>query len=86
MNKEIVCAKCNTDPICPQCNYDKFNRPLVVKYITEEMAIIISTCAMCHVELFKSMTYQSTTLHKSFCLACIGVIETAAWKYRELSK
>lgn len=81
-----ICAVCSTESLCPQCNYDQFNRPLVVKYINEEMPIIVSTCSNCHVELFKSMTYQQTTFHKNFCMECIGVIETEAWKYRELAK
>lgn len=81
-----ICFKCSTETLCPQCNYDQFNRPIVVKYINEEMPIIISTCANCHVELFKSMTYHQTTMHKSFCIACIGIIETESWKYREFCK
>lgn len=75
MNKEIVCAKCNADPICPICNYDQFNRPLVIKHIDKEMPIIISTCCGCGVELFKTMTYETKTLHKSFCITCASQLE-----------
>ncbi len=56
----------------------------VVKYFDEIMPIAISTCAYCFVELFRSMTYETKTFHKSFCLACISKLEDEAWKYREL--
>ena len=81
-----ICAKCSTESLCPQCNYDAFNRPLVVQYIDKEMPIIIFTCHNCHVELFKSMTYHETTINKNFCMACIGIIETESFKYRDLCK
>jgi hypothetical protein len=75
MNKEIVCAKCNTDPICPQCNYDIFKRPLVIKHIDKEMPIIVHTCCICSVILFKSMTYETRTMHRNFCMACASQLE-----------
>lgn len=85
MNEEI-CIKCNTKTLCPICHYDAFNRPLFVKYLDVEMPIIISTCWVCGIELFKSMKHESHTLHKSHCLVCISILEESTWKYKELCK
>lgn len=65
---------------------NEVNQPLVNLYFNEEMPIIISTCCNCHVELFRSMTYQNMAFHKNFCMPCIADIEMDAWKYRELCK
>lgn len=81
-----TCSKCSTETMCPQCNYDNFNQPIVIKHIDKEMPIIVSMCVICCVELFKSMTYENTTIHKNYCIACAGKLEDEAWKYRELNK
>jgi hypothetical protein len=62
------------------------NRPIVVKYINEIMPVISSHCAYCHVELFRSMKYQTVTLHKSLCMVCILNIELDARSYHDLMK
>jgi len=61
-------------------------RPKVIKYIDQEMPIIISTCHYCHVELFRSMTYENKSMYKSLCFPCIDKLENEAWKYREMCK
>lgn len=81
-----ICFKCNNDTLCPECNKDIFNRPLVVKHFDKEMPIIISTCHYCHRELFRSMTYEHKTNHKNICFECVIKLEDEAWKYRELCK
>jgi hypothetical protein len=70
------CKKCDIQCICPICDNNKINMPLVIKYIDKEMPIIIHTCAICHVELFRSMTFENITLNKSFCLMCSILLET----------
>ncbi len=80
-----MCNECSTEKMCPQCHCSNFNEPIGIKYINDIMPIIISTCCLCHVELFRSMTYECTTLHKNFCLTCASKLEDEAYKYRELS-
>ncbi len=46
------------------------NRPQVIKYIDEIMPIIIHTCCLCHVELFRAMTFEEKTSFRSYCLEC----------------
>ena len=62
-----------------------FNRPIVVKYFDQIMPVIISTCSICHVELFRSMTFEQKNISKSFCLECIRNIEMAAFKYNVIA-
>jgi len=81
-----ICLNCGTETLCPECDHDRYNRPLVIKYIDKEMPVIIHTCVSCHVELFRSITYETKTLHKNYCIACSGIIETESWKYRDLCK
>lgn len=85
-----ICAECGHECLCIKCDERKFayeyNIPLVVKHLEKEMPIIISTCCHCHVELFRSVTYETKTLNKSFCLSCVMKLEDEAWKYRELNK
>jgi hypothetical protein len=81
-----ICAKCSNETLCPECNQDIFNRPLVIKHFDKEMPIIIHTCFICCKELFRSMTYESKEHHKNYCINCAMELETEAWKYRELCK
>ena len=82
-----ICAKnCGQEVLCPSCDEERMNRPIVVKHFDKEMPIIIHTCSTCNVELSRSMTYEIKTIHKSFCLMCIEIIETESWKYRNLCK
>lgn len=76
-----ICAKCSIETLCPECNQDLFNRPLVVKHFDKEMPIIISTCKKCHIELFRAMTYETKTYHESFCLTCLSIIEAGYTLY-----
>jgi len=61
-------------------------KPEINMYFNEEMPILVTTCCKCNVELFRSMTYTTKTLHKNHCLTCISEIEDKAWKYEELCK
>jgi len=81
-----VCPKCSTETMCPQCNNDNFNQPIVLKYFDQVMPIIIFSCSSCNVELFRSMTYENITLHKNFCMMCAEKIENEAARYRGLLK
>lgn len=81
-----ICVKCSIETMCPQCNSGHFHQPIIIKNIDKEMPVIISTCAICCVELFRSITYENSTMHKSFCIVCVDRLEIDAWKYRELSK
>lgn len=83
MTKEI-CVKCQNETLCPECNNDFFNRPLVVKHFDQPMPIIIHTCTKCYIELFRSMTYENKTFHKNYCLTCASELEDKAWKYDKL--
>ncbi len=62
------------------------NQPKIIKYIDREMPVIIFTCCNCHVELFRSITFENKTLHENYCLTCVSKLKDEAWKYRELSK
>lgn len=79
-----VCPKCSTETMCPQCNHDNFNQPLVLKYFDQVMPIIIFSCSSCNVELFRSMTYENKTLHENFCIACASKLADEARQYRVL--
>jgi len=83
-----ICAKCGHECLCVNCDENKLisNIPLVVKHLEKEMPIIIFTCSHCHVELFRSITYENKTFSKNYCLICAIKLEDEAWKYRELDK
>lgn len=72
----------NTDRECREEDCC-LNRPQVIKYIDQEMPIIISTCHYCHIELFRSMTYEHKSMHKSLCFPCIDILERKAQKLDE---
>lgn len=82
MENGIICFKCKTEQLCPECHQDKFNRPLVVKHLDKEMPIIIATCKHCHVELFRATTYEQKTFHVNFCLTCAALIEASHTLYQ----
>lgn len=60
--------------------------PQIIKYIDQEMPIIISTCCFCNIELFRSITYEPISMHKNYCIDCANGLETEAWQYRKLCK
>jgi hypothetical protein len=67
-----ICVKCFTETLCPECNPDLFNK---------EVSITITTCKNCHVELFRSMTYETKEHHVSFCITCFSIIEAGYTLY-----
>jgi len=60
--------------------------PQIVKYINEEMAIIVAVCCRCNTELFRCIMYEDKSPHKNFCINCIDKLEDKAWKYDEVCK
>ena len=80
------CEKCDIDCICPICNFDKFNRPLVVKYLDDIVAITEVICAKCHVELYTCIDYKMKTLNHSYCFICSFEVEEKAYKYDGVCK
>jgi hypothetical protein len=60
--------------------------PIVNMYFDTVMPVIVVTCCKCYVELFRTMTYETKTLHKNYCMICAGSLEEKAWMYEGLDK